>query len=212
MAEISALFWDNGGVILTNGWDRPARQRAVEKFQLDWADFEERHELLLNAFETGGLSLDDYLKRTVFYRPRPYTLEEFKKFMFEQSQAYPESLAWVKSLARTRRYLMASLNNESLELNEYRIAQFKLRECFEIFFSSCYLGVRKPHPEIYKLALKITQRQPAECILIDDRGLNLEYARELGIQTIQYKNLSQLRDDLAHYGATVDGQAAAGPA
>lgn len=212
MAGISALFWDNGGVILTNGWDRGSRQRAVEKFQLDWADFEDRHELVLDAFETAGLSLDDYLKRTVFYRPRPYTPEDFKKFMFEQSQAYPESLAWVKALARTRRCLMASLNNESLEINEYRIAQFKLRECFEIFFSSCYLRVRKPHPEIYKLALKITQRQPAECVLIDDRGLNLECAHELGIQTIQYKNLAQLRDDLARLGVTVDAQAAGSPA
>lgn len=212
MAEISALFWDNGGVILTNGWDRPARQRAVEKFQLDWADFEDRHDLLLNAFETGGLSLDDYLKRTVFYRPRPYMREEFKKFMFEQSQAYPESLAWVKSLARTRRYLMASLNNESLEINEYRIARFKLRECFEIFFSSCYLGVCKPHAGIYQLALKITQREPAECILIDDRGLNLECARELGIRTIQYTSLGQLRDDLTRFGVTADVQAASSPA
>lgn len=212
MAEISALFWDNGGVILTNGWDRGSRQQAVEKFQLDWADFEDRHELVLNAFETGALSLDDYLKRTVFYRPRTYAPEDFKKFMFDQSQPYPESLAWVKSLARTRRYLMASLNNESLEINEYRIAQFKLTECFEIFFGSCYLGVRKPHLEIYKLALKITQRQPAQCILIDDRGLNLECAREVGIQTIQYKNLTQLRADLARFGVTAEAQAAGSPA
>lgn len=208
MPEISALFWDNGGVILTNGWDRGARQRAVEKFQLDWADFEDRHELVLNAFETGALSLDDYLKRTVFYRPRAYSPDGFKKFMFEQSQPYPESLAFLGALARARKCLMAALNNESLEINDYRIATFKLRQYFEIFFSSCYLGVRKPHAEIYELALKITQRQPAECILIDDRDLNLECARELGIRTIQYKNLAQLRDDLARYGIAVDEQAA----
>jgi len=204
MAEISALFWDNGGVILTNGWDRDARQRAVEKFQLDWADFEDRHELVLNAFETGCLSLDDYLKRTVFYRQRAYTPDDFKEFMFDQSQPYPDSLAFVGTLRRAQKYLMASLNNESFEINEYRIAKFKLRDCFEIFFSSCYLGVRKPNLEIYNLALKITQRQPAECILIDDRDLNLEYARELGINTILYKSLSQLRDDLARFGVTAD--------
>jgi putative hydrolase of the HAD superfamily len=204
MTEISALFWDNGGVILTNGWDRDARQRAVAKFQLDWDDFEDRHELVLNAFETARLSLDDYLKRTVFYRQRAYTPDEFKKFMFDQSQPYTDSLAFVGSLRRSRKCLMASLNNESLEINEYRIAKFNLRDCFEIFFSSCYLGVRKPDLEIYNLALKITQRHAAECILIDDRELNLEYARELGINTIQYKSLSQLRDDLAHFGVTAD--------
>lgn len=204
MTEISALFWDNGGVILTNGWDRDARQRAVEKFQLDWADFEDRHELVLNAFETGGLSLDGYLKRTVFYRQRPYAPQDFKKFMFDQSQPFPDSLGFVQSLRRARKCLMASLNNESLEINEYRIAEFNLRDCFEIFFSSCYLGLRKPDVRIYNLVLKITQRHPSECILIDDRELNLEYARETGMNTIQHRSLPQLRDELAQFGITVD--------
>ncbi len=207
MAEITTLFWDNGGVILTNGWDRDARKLAVGTFHLDWEDFEDRHELVLDAFETGALSLDDYLKRTVFYRPRSFTIEDFKKFMFEQSQPFPDSLAFTGELARSRKYLMAALNNESLEINEYRIKTFHLRDYFEAFFSSCYLGVRKPEAGIYKLALKITQREPGECILIDDRGLNLECARELGMNTIQYKNLAQLREDLARFGVTVNGAA-----
>jgi putative hydrolase of the HAD superfamily len=207
MAEITALFWDNGGVILTNGWDRDARKLAVGTFHLDWEDFEDRHELMLDAFETGALSLDDYLKRTVFYRPRSFTPEDFKKFMFAQSQPLPDSLAFAGELARSRKYLMAALNNESLEINEYRIKKFKLRDYFEAFFSSCYLGVRKPNAGIYKLALEITQRGRGECILIDDRGLNLECARELGMNTIQYKNLAQLREDLARFGVTPDGAA-----
>jgi len=207
MAEITTLFWDNGGVILTNGWDRDSRRLAVEKFHLDWEDFEDRHELVLDAFETGAMSLDDYLKRTVFYRPRSFTPDDFKKFMFDQSQPFPDSLAFTGELARSRKYLMAALNNESLEINEYRIKTFRLRDYFEAFFASCYLGVRKPDAGIYKLALKITQREPGECVLIDDRGLNLECARELGMNTIQYKNLAQLREDLARLGVTVNGAA-----
>jgi putative hydrolase of the HAD superfamily len=197
MAEIKALFWDNGGVILTNGWDRHSRRAAVEKFHLDWNDFEDRHELMLDAFETGRASIDDYLHRTVFYRERPFPAEDFKAFIFEQSQPYPEPLAFLGQIARSRRFLVASLNNESREINEYRIDKFALGEYFEAFFSSCYLGLRKPDPGIYKLALKITQHKPAECILIDDRGLNLEVARELGMQTILFKDLAQLRNELA---------------
>jgi putative hydrolase of the HAD superfamily len=207
MTKISTIFWDNGGVILTNGWDRDARKRAVEKFGLDWAEFEDRHELVLDAFETGALSLDDYMKRVVFYRPRSFTPDDFKKFMFDQSQPYPESLAFLGALVSSRKYMMASLNNESLEINEYRIAKFHLREYFEAFFSSCYLRLRKPHPEIYQLALKITQCEPQECILVDDRGLNLECARELGINGVEYKNLAQLRDDLARLGVTANSAA-----
>jgi putative hydrolase of the HAD superfamily len=127
--------------------------------------------------------------------------------MFDQSQPFPDSLAFTGELARSRKYLMAALNNESLEINEYRIKTFRLRDYFEAFFASCYLGVRKPDAGIYKLALKITQREPGECVLIDDRGLNLECARELGMNTIQYKNLAQLREDLARLGVTVNGAA-----
>jgi putative hydrolase of the HAD superfamily len=206
MAKINTLFWDNGGVILTNGWDRNLRRAAVEKFKLDWADFEDRHELMLNAFETGRATLDEYLRRTVFYRERPFTPDDFKKFMFEQSQPCTESLEFLGKLAQTRAYLMASLNNESREINEYRIHTFHLRDYFQAFFSSCYLGVRKPEEQIYRLALEIAQREPEECILIDDRGLNLECAREIGMHTIQFKNVDQLRQDLAQQGIVVAGK------
>ncbi len=206
MPPVNTLFWDNGGVILTNGWDRGSRKAAVEKFHLDWVDFEDRHELMLHAFECGQASLDDYLRRTVFYRDRPFTTEDFKRFMFDQSQAFPEPLEFLGQLAGARRYMLATLNNESLEINDYRIHKFHLRDYFEAFFSSCYLGVRKPDRGIYSLALKITQRNPEECVLIDDRSLNLECARELGMHTIQFKNLAQLRDDLSQLGITADGR------
>jgi putative hydrolase of the HAD superfamily len=204
MADVNTVFWDNGGVILTNGWDRTARRTAVEKFKLDWADFEDRHELMLNDFETGRVTLDEYLRRTVFYREHSFTPDHFKKFMFEQSQPFPESLDFLKKLSQTRRYALASLNNESRELNEYRIHTFHLRDYFESFFSSCYLALRKPNVEIYKLALKITQRSPEECVMIDDRGLNLETAKELGMHTIQYKSTSQMRSELEKLNVVAD--------
>src|SRR5271154_1855887 len=196
MVEVSTLFWDNGGVILTNGWDRTSRRAAVDKFKLDWADFEDRHELMLDGFETGRVTLDEYLRRTVFYREHNFTPEDFKKFMFDQSQPFPDSLDFLKKLAQTRRYMLASLNNESKELNEYRIKTFRLRNYFEAFFSSCYLALRKPNIEIYKLALKIAQREPEECVMIDDRGLNLETAKEIGMNIIQFRSVAQLRGDL----------------
>ena len=205
MADITTLFWDMGGVILTNAWDRASRRKAIEKFRLDREDFEDRHELMLNAFETGQATLGAYLQRTVFYRARPFTKEEFREFMFSQSQPFPDSLDFLGKLAQERRYLIAAINNESLELNEYRIERFRLRDYFEAFFSSCYLGMRKPEEGIYRQALRITQRQPRECIFIDDRGLNLECARELGMQTLQFRDLASLREDLAKRGIVVDG-------
>jgi putative hydrolase of the HAD superfamily len=204
-AKVTTLFWDNGGVILTNGWDRESRQKAVEQFRLEATEFEDRHELMLNDFEEGKVTLDEYLRRVVFYRQRSFALGDFKEFMFDQSQPLPESLDFLGKLARTRRYAMATLNNESLEINEYRIRKFQLREYFEVFLSSCYLAMRKPTPEIYRQALKITQCEPAETVLIDDRKLNLEIAAEEGMRTIQFKDVAQLCADLGKLGVSTDG-------
>ena len=176
MTKITTLFWDVGGVILTNGWDREGRRRAAEQYKLDWEDFQDRHELVNTDFEVGRLTLEQYLERTIFYRSRPFTKDEFRAFMFAQSQSQPDTLAIAERLSRSKKYLMATLNNEPLELNLYRIEQFRLRDYFTVFFSSSFLGVRKPESGIYRLALQITQRALEECLFIDDRALNLECA------------------------------------
>lgn len=204
MNEIKSVFWDNGGVILANGWDRPARQRAAEKFHFDAVEFEERHSLIFDAFECGRMTLEEYLHRSVFYHERPFTPRDFREFMFAQSRPFPESLDLLAELRRTGRLLLASLNNEGLEINEYRIEKFNLRTYFQVFFSSCYLGVRKPDPRIYRLALKITQCKPEECIFIDDREVNVESAQEVGIHGIQFQSVAQLRSDLNRFGVTTE--------
>ena len=200
MTKITTIFSDVGGVILTNGWDRVSRRKLVETFNLDLAEFGDRHELLSTAFDTGELDMDHYLARTVFYKPRAFNREEVKEFMFGESQPYPESLAFIARLAQSKKYLMTTLNNESTELNQYRIDKFGLRNYFTAFFSSCYLGVKKPDEAIYVLALELTQRPADECVFIDDRALNLECARWHGMHTIQFQNVSQLESDLRALG------------
>lgn len=203
MPKITAVFCDVGGVLLTNGLDLSQRAKVVEQFGLDGGDFEGRHQMLSASFENGQLDLDQYLDRTIFYRPRGFGKEEVRDFMYAQSEALPDSLALVARLAQARKVFLATLNNESRELNLYRIEKFGLRNYFSVFFSSCYLGVSKPHPQIYRLALDISQRQAEECVFIDDRSLNLECARRLGLHTIQFLNAGQLEGDLRTLGVEV---------
>lgn len=207
MAEVTALFFDIGGVLLTNGWDRDSRELAAQKFHLDWQQFEERHELVLHAFETGRLGLDEYLEKVIFYCKREFTRQEFKGFIYSQAQAMPESLEFMRRLAKARRYLISALNNESRDLNAYRIETFHLRDYFDVFLSSCYLGVRKPDEAIYKLALSITQRKGEETVFVDDRALNLECAQELGMHTIQFKSVTQLGEELGKLGVAIGATA-----
>jgi len=202
LPRITALFWDVGGVLLSNAWDREQRQRTLKEFNLDVVEFESRHEMLVSSFERGKITLQNYLERIVFYRPRSFTIEAFTQHMFSLSTPIPETLQLGKELSRSGKYQMSTINNESKELNLYRIQTFGLREIFSLFVSSCFVGLRKPEEGIYRLALEITQRPPEECCFIDDRPLNLDSASRLGMQVIQMKTAEQLRADLQKLGVT----------
>ena len=196
MSEIHAIFWDVGGVLLTNAWDHTERAAALEHFRLDEKEFHGRHEMVVSSFERGKISLDEYLDRTVFYRSRSFTREEFRDYMFSLSRPMTDVLAFARNLAASGKYFMGTINNESRELNLHRIKKFGLRDIFRVFVSSCFVGLRKPESGIYRLTLEITQINPEECCFIDDRALNLECAAKLGMRTIQMQTLEQLRADL----------------
>lgn len=197
---IHALFWDVGGVLLSNAWDHKERKIALEHFGLDQEEFHSRHEMVVSSFERGKISLDEYLQRTVFYRKRNFSGKDFLDYMYTLSQPKADSLAFARSLAENGKYFMSTINNESRELNLYRIEKFGLRNIFRLFVSSCFVGLRKPESGIYKLAIEVTQFNPEECCFIDDRALNLECAESLGMRTIQMQNVEQLRDELEKVG------------
>jgi putative hydrolase of the HAD superfamily len=196
LLPISALFWDVGGVLLTNAWDHSQRERALEQFKLDQQEFRDRHELVVSSLERGKITFDEYLDRTIFYQPRPFPREVFKDYVFSLSKPNRAVLTLAEELAKSGKYFMGTINNESRELNLYRIQTFGLRELFSVFVSSCFVGLRKPEEGIYRMALEITQKLPADCCFIDDRALNLEYARQIGMHTIEMQDIEQLRRDL----------------
>jgi len=200
VSAIHAIFWDVGGVLLTNAWDRTERFQALEHFRLDEEEFRLRHEMVVSSFERGEISLDEYLDRTVFYRNRPFTREEFRDYMFSLSQPMPAVLALARTLADSGKYFMGTINNESRELNQHRVEKYGLRGIFRLFVSSCFVGLRKPESGIYRLAIEITQINPEECCFIDDRAPNLECAAKLGMHTIEMQTLEQLRERLRKLG------------
>ena len=201
MPKIRALFWDVGGVLLNNAWDHDERDLAIEHFHLDKPEFENRHKELVNPFEEGRLSLEDYLKQAVFYVARSFSLQDFKRFMFSLSKPKSETLELARGLAG--KYPMATINNESRELNHYRIETFRLADYFGLFVSSCFVSIRKPDERIYKIALDLTQRVAEECCFIDDREVNIEAARKAGMQAILSRDATQLRNEFLKLGLDI---------
>ena len=105
--------------------------------------------------------------------------------------------------AKLGKYFIAAINNEPLELNQYRIEAFGLRKEFLVFFSSCYVRSRKPDELIYRVALEVTQRAPEECVFIDDRTINLESPKRLGMNVIHHQTAEQLSAELMIMGVEV---------
>ncbi len=199
-SPITTLFLDIGGVLLTNGWDHNIRKYAADKFGLDYEEMNERHHLTFDTYEEGKLSLDEYLHRVVFYRKRSFSLEEFKAFMYAQSQPYPEMIELVRGLKTQYSLEIAAVSNEGRELTTYRVQQFNLRTFINFFISSCFVHYRKPDEDIYRIALDVAQVRPDQVVYIDDRAMFVEVAQSLGIGGIIHSSFQATRNALAGFG------------
>jgi len=188
------LFSDIGGVLLTNGWGHESRQAAAKKFGIDYGEMDVLHDFIFNVYEMGKISLDVYLDTVVFNHPRNFSREEFKDFMFAQSVELPDMLSWFVEWKKKYPWLkVISINNEAKELNEYRIKKYKLHDFFDAFVSSCEVGMRKPDPGIFRLALGIAQAEPASCLYFDDRAMLVAAAKKEGIHAYHHRGFESTR-------------------
>ena len=186
--KITTLFLDIGGVLLSNGWGHLSRKSAAKKFHLNYEEMDVLHNFIFNVYEMGKITLDDYLDTVVFNHPRGFTKEDFKEFMFVQTVEQPGMLQWFKEWKQTCGFRVISINNEGRELNNYRITKFNLHHCFDAFISSCEVGMRKPDPGIFNLALGIAQVSAEECVYFDDRLMLAEAAQKQGIRSFHHQD------------------------
>ncbi len=188
------IFLDIGGVLLSNGWSHDARRAAAEKFGFSYEEMNILHEFIFNVYEIGKITLDQYLDTTLFYKDRPFTKEAIINFMQEQSYELPAREWLVKFREENRhQFRFISINNEGKELNDYRIKKFRMHECFDAFVSSCDVGMRKPDPGIFQLAMGIAQAKPEQCIYFDDRQILVDAALKTGMQCYRHTGLENLQ-------------------
>jgi putative hydrolase of the HAD superfamily len=201
MFPFDVILFDVGGVLLTNGWDHGERAAAMEYFHLDPAAFEARHPAPYDAWERGAISLKSYLDATVFYEPRHFSQDDFFGFMLNQSKLLPNgALGILEEIAASHKCMVGALNNEARETNQFRFESFGLRHYFDVALSSCYLGLRKPEPAIYRRALDILGRPAERILFIDDRTENVAGAEAAGMKAIQFKGSDSLRGELVSLG------------
>jgi putative hydrolase of the HAD superfamily len=202
---IACVFLDIGGVLLTDGWDHHARKRAAKHFKLEWAEMENRHNLNFATYEEGKLTLEEYLGRVVFYQKQPFTRAQFKRFMFAQSKPYPDMIELFAQLKVRYGLKIAVVSNEARELNAYRICKFKLDEFVDAFISSCFVHIRKPDEDIFRLALDIAQAPARQVLYIENTPMFVQIAESLGIRSILHTDYKSTCAKLAALGFENEG-------
>jgi putative hydrolase of the HAD superfamily len=198
--SIKTLFVDVGGVLLTNGWDHLARKRAAGHFKLDWAEMDDRHRLVFETYEEGRLSFEEYLGWVVFYEKRSFTPNQFRDFMFSQSKPFPKMLDLLVRLKAQHDLRIVVISNESREVNAYRIRTFKLDRLVDTFISSCFVRMRKPDIDIFRLALDLAQTVPERAVFIDNTPMFVQIAEGLGMRSILHVDAESTRAKLALLG------------
>jgi putative hydrolase of the HAD superfamily len=202
--EITCLFLDIGGVLLTNGWDHQARKRAAAHFKLKWDEEEVLHHLMFAAYEEGKITLEEYLNRAVFYEERSFTRDKYREFMFARSRPYPEMIELFTQLKVRYKLKIAVVSNEAREVNAYRIGKFKLNGFVDFFISSYFVHLRKPDTDIFRLALDIAQTPVEQILYIENTPMFVQIAEGLGIQSILHTDYKSTRAILASFGLQHD--------
>ena len=200
---IKALFVDIGGVLLTDGWGHQFRKLDSKVFNLDLDEVNARHQMTLETFEIGKLTLKEYLDLVVFYQPREFSQTEFREFMFNQSKPYPEMIELIRKLKENYALKIVAVNNEGRELNDFRNQKFKLYEFVDFFISSCFVRLRKPDTDIYKLALDTANMNARNVIYIENTPMFTQIAEGLKIRSVLHTDYKTTCAKLASFGLEV---------
>ena len=200
LIPVTTLFLDIGGVMLSNGWGHESRRSAADVFNLDFDEMDERHHVIQITYEEGKITLNEYLKRVVFYQKRSFTIDQFREFMFSQSTPNLAMIEYIRQLKNKYNLKIAVVNNEGRELNEHRIKKFRLNQFVDFFISSCFVHFRKPDADIFRIALDIAQVPVQHVVYIEDMQMFVDIAKDLGIRGIHHKNYLSTSDELALMG------------
>jgi len=204
--RITCIFLDIGGALLSDGWDHLSRRRAAKSFGLDWKGMERLHQLTFEIFEEGKITLEEYFSLVVFHQKRDFTRNQFRRFMFAQSKAFPEMIDLIAQIKVNMRIKVVIVSNEARELNTYRVDKFKLDRLADCFMSSCFVHIRKPDEDIFKLALDVAQVRPDQVVFIDNTSMFVQIAEGLGMQGILHTDCDSTRTRLAQLGLNANRQ------
>ena len=191
------------GMVLTGPPDAKAHDEMLRLTGLEPERFEHFYWADRHAYDEGkltGIGFWQKLVRDAGLSLPDATIEELNRWDARMwTTVDPAMLAWQRQL-KQERILTAILSNIGDTVHESLEQEFDWLSSFDALVWSYQLGVAKPDPAIFRYALKQLGTTAAETLFIDDKPVNVEAARALGMKALVYTTLAQLRYDLLDQG------------
>jgi len=202
---IKSIVFDVGGVLMA---DVPLRKIAEElSLRFSMCD-EELHSYLYptehwTLLTLGKISEDEYWDH--FLKASQVDLDkgELKEKVRMALRPIADNVELIPQLKD--KYELAILSNHAKEWSQFMIKEFDFFRHFHHIIFSCDVGLRKPDPQIYKLAMTKLGCEAEECLFIDDKQRNTDGAQKVGMKTIVLENTSRLREELFNFGVVLGG-------
>lgn len=192
---IKAVLWDFGGVVTSSPFEAFNRYELANDIPVDFIRTTNATNPDSNAwarFESSQISVLQF--DTVFAaetKARGHEIPGMKVLELLSGDLRPEM---VEALSRiSKRYKTACLTNNmktgegpSMQRSTEKAERIsEVMAIFDVIIESSVIGFRKPNPKFYLLACEQLDIEPSEAVFLDDLGVNLKPARELGMTTIK---------------------------
>ncbi|HYF97110.1 MAG TPA: HAD-IA family hydrolase [Patescibacteria group bacterium] len=183
-----AIIFDFFGVIQADPYQRWLSKRGLKR-EGSFAD-------IADAMDRGFITREDFFER--LSELSDDTVENIRKTLYDE-KFIDEELVKLISLLK-QKYQIGLLSNSRGDYLRPILDKHGITQLFDEIIISSEVGIIKPDPAIFELALGRTGITAEQAIFIDDNETNAQAAASIGIKSIWYKDLTSLKEKLADLG------------
>lgn len=196
MEKIESIIFDWGGVLIDD--PRPGLLRYCSTaFGVPLEDYTPVHELFLHEFHTGKISEDRFWQQIADKLDKPVPPAKWYE-AFRSVYVPKQEMFRLASSLHDKGYKTALLSNTELPAVEF-FHEWDY-DMFDVLVFSCLEGVMKPGRSIYEITLERLGSKAEQTVFIDDRQDYIRGAEEIGLHTILFKSIDQVKDELVRLG------------
>jgi epoxide hydrolase-like predicted phosphatase len=196
MGKIESIIFDWGGVLIDD--PRPGLLRyCCEAFGVPLEDYMPVHDSFLDEFHKGKINEERFWQEVSCKLGRPMPPAQWYE-AFRSAYVPKQEMFRLVSSLHDKDYKTALLSNTELPAVDFFHEQGY--DMFDVLVFSCLEGVMKPERRIYEITLERLDSKAEQTVFIDDRQDYIRAAKEVGLNTILFKSIDQVKDELVRLG------------